>query len=60
METNVVYVITSYGKVMGCFADPQDAFSFQMQLINKNRLAELVPCSVTPSSFNSKSSKNGK
>lgn len=60
METNLVYVVTSYGKVMGCYADPKDAFDAQLMLVNKNRLAELVPCSVIPSSFTSKSKQNGK
>lgn len=55
MESKLVYVVTSYGKVMGCYVDSKDAYDAQILLIQKNRLAEMIPISVTPSSFNSKS-----
>lgn len=54
METTLVYVVTSYGKVMGVYADPQDAFSAQMVFIQKNRLCELVPSPIIPCSKPSK------
>lgn len=49
METNLVYVVTSYGKVMGVYADPKDAFDAQLLAINKGRLSELIPSPVIPS-----------
>lgn len=55
MNENIVYVVTSYGKVIGCYADPKDAFDAQMLAINKNRLCELVPCPIIPSSLTAKS-----
>lgn len=56
METKLVYVVTSYGKVMGVFEDARDAFDAQMLAINKGRLSEMVPCNVQPSNLR----KNGK
>lgn len=47
--SNLVYVVTSYGKVMGCYADPKDAFDAQMLAISKGRISELVACEVKPS-----------
>lgn len=49
-ETKIVYVVTSYGKVIGCYADSQDAFALQMLRVNKGQIAELVPCPVIPKS----------
>ena len=43
---NLVYVVTSYGRIVGVYADSKDAFDVQMLSINKNRLAEMVPCPV--------------
>lgn len=56
METKIVYVVTSYGKVKGVYADSKDAFDAQMLCVNKGQIAELIPCPLTPSSFNAKKS----
>lgn len=54
METNLVYVVISYGKVKGCYADPKDAFDAQLLLVNKGQIAELIPCPIIPSTFKTK------
>ena len=38
-----VYCVTSFGKIVGVYADPNDAFQIQMQWTNKGRVAEMVP-----------------
>lgn len=45
-QIKMVYCVTSYGKVVGVYADSQDAFQIQMSMINKGRLAELVPMPI--------------
>lgn len=39
----MVYCVTSFGKIVAVYADPNDAFQTQMQWTNKGRVAELVP-----------------
>lgn len=53
MNNNLVYVVTSYGKVIGCYADPKDAFDAQMLAISKGRISELISCEVKPSTLKS-------
>lgn len=43
----MVFCVTSFGKIVGVYADANDAFQNQMQLTNKGRVAELVPFQIT-------------
>lgn len=43
----VVYVVTCFGKIVGAFAQSETAFREQMNLVNKGRIAELVPVIIT-------------
>lgn len=49
--SNCVYVVTSYGKVIGVFEAAKDAFDEQMLRVNKGQLCELIPCVVKPSTI---------
>lgn len=42
----LAYVVTCFGKVVGVYANADDAFQAQMNLVNKGRIAELVPSPV--------------
>ena len=39
----IVYCVVSFGKIIGVYANPNDAFQIQMQWTNKGRVAEMVP-----------------
>lgn len=43
----MVYIVTCYGKVVGVFAQSETAFHEQMTLVNKGRIAELIPMVIT-------------
>lgn len=43
----MVFCVTSFGKIIGVYADANDAFQTQMQWTNKGRVAELVPMQIT-------------
>lgn len=55
-QIKMVYCVTSYGKIVGVYAVSDDAFQVQMQMINKGRLAELVPMPIV---YPLNSSENG-
>lgn len=42
----VVHVVTCYQNLVGVYASPQEAFSVQMDLVNKGRLAKMESVSV--------------
>lgn len=42
----IVYCVTSFGKIVGVYASSEDAFVAQMALVNKGRIAELVPSPI--------------
>lgn len=42
----VVYCVTCYGKLVGVYADSNEAFQVQMNMVNKSRIAELVPMPI--------------
>lgn len=43
----MVYVVTCFGKVVGVFVQSETAFREQMNLVNKGRIAELIPMVIT-------------
>lgn len=45
-ELNLVYCVTSYGKIIGTYANFDDAAQITKATVAKGRLSELVPCPI--------------
>ena len=48
----VVHVVTCYQNIVGVYASPEEAFTAQMNLVNKGRLAKMESVSIIyPANF---------
>lgn len=45
-DLKVVFVVTCYQSIVGVYADSQDAYQCQTELINKNRPADVLCRSI--------------
>lgn len=43
----VVYIVTCFQNILGVYADPSEAHSAQMEMIQKNRPADIICRAIT-------------